>query len=334
MLGICTIVWLTAACGGAGADSPDGGGDDGDGDGGGGDDTTAPTVVSVSPASGAAGVREDATVVFVFSEPMDQLSVQNSVDTSALGGVTFAWSDGGTTLTITPDAPLAYAEGAGNDPDATAAIQYDVTVGTGGADEAGNVLAVGAQTVFTTLKSMSTTFGRDNALTGAGTPDGVTTDADDFCYVGDDALGAAAKGYRGYITMDLAALPATAVEIVSATLEGAQLAEIGNPYGALADSAGLILEHAVFTLGDSNADNAAFNGTPLSQVGTFADAGDTNLSVDVTPQVQDDLAHRGERSSRSQYRLRFSQFTNLDATADYVLIGRDELALDVVYLVP
>jgi len=335
LVGLCTAALLLVGCGGSSEDDPaaDAGQDHG-ADAGDVEDTTAPEILSVSPADNATGVRDDATVVFEFSEPMDQLSVQNSIDTSDLGGVSFAWSNGGATLTITPDEPLAYAEGTGNNPGDTNALRYTVVIGTGATDEAGNHVDIGAQTTFSTLKAISTSFGRDNALTGAGTPAGVTTDADDFLYVGDDALGGASNGYRGYITIDMGLLPTTAVEIASATLSGYQLAEIGSPYPALGAGSGVILDHSVFTLGDEAADNAAFNMMPLSQVGVLANAGDTALEIDVTSQAQDDLEHRNERDSLSQYRLRFTEFTNLDGTADYVLIGRDELTLDVVYLAP
>lgn len=298
------------------------------------EDTTPPEIVSIIPADGAIGVRADAVVTIAFSEPMDRLAVQNSLDTSDLGGVTFTWTDGNATLTIEPNDPLAYVEGTGNVPGDTAAKQHTVIIGTGATDEAGNGLEAGIQVAFSTLKSMTTSFGRDNALTGAGTPNGLITDADDFLYVGDDAMGAAAAGYRGYITMDMTLLPDTAVDVVWARLRGVQLAELGNPYGALGDSTGVILEHAVFALGTAAEDNAAFNLTPMSQAGVFANPGETTLTLDVSAQVRDDLQNRAARNHRSQYRLRFGEFTNLDDTADYVLLGRDELALEVVYLAP
>lgn len=330
LIGLSAIALLAAACGDVASDvdpGPDAGPIDEE-------DTTPPEIVSIIPADGAIGVRADAVVTIAFSEPMDRLSVQNSLDTSDLGGVTFTWSDGNATLTIEPNDPLAYAEGTGNVPADTTANQFAVILGTGAADEAGNTVESGTQVTFSTLKQMTSTFGRDNALTGAGTPGGVTTDADDFVYVGDDAMGAAAAGYRGYVTMDLTLLPDTAEDIVWARLRGNQLAEIGNPYGALGATTGVILEHTVFTLGTQLEANAAFNQSPLSEVGVFANAGETTLTIEVSEQVRDDLANRATRNSRSQYRLRFSEFTNLDNVADYVLIGRDELELELVYLAP
>jgi hypothetical protein len=311
----------------------------GDGDGMGGADagaqevdTTAPTIVAMQPENGAIGVRADVKVVIEFSEPMDQLSVQNSIDTSELGGVSFEWKDDSSTLVVLPDEPLEYAEGA--DPEETAALQYAVTIGVGARDEAGNAIEVGAQTIFKTLKSISNTLPRYNAFTGAGTPGGVITDADDFLYVGDDDAQAEASSYRGYMSIDFSGLPSTAVEIVSATLRGAQLAEFGAPYAALGNGSGLLLEHGVFTLGTQQQDSAAFNMTPLSLVGDFANTGDTALSIDVTAEAQDDLQNRASRGDLSQYRARFDTFTNLDDTADFVLLDRESLELDVVYLTP
>ena len=69
------------------------------------EDTTAPTVFSMSPANGSIGVREDAVLVIEFSEPMDQLSVQNSLDTTDFAGIQFDWTNDSRTLTVTPDDP-------------------------------------------------------------------------------------------------------------------------------------------------------------------------------------------------------------------------------------
>ncbi len=297
-------------------------------------DTTAPTFLSISPADGDTGIRRDAPVVIRFSEAMDQLSVQNSIDSTDLGAVDFGWSDGGATLTITPATPLEYAEGTGIDPSVTPGIAYQVVVGTGATDEAGNAVAEGLQSKFTTLKSITYSLSRDNEQTGAGTPSGVITDEDDFLVVGDDDAGGAANGYRGYITMDLSPIPQSAVEIFSAGLRGEQLAELGDPYGELSDGAGLLIDHGIFALGADGNENAAFNMAPLSSLGDWADTGDVDLLLNVTAQVQDDFANRVDRLDRSQYRLSFTEFTNLDDTADAVYISRDKLELDVIYLAP
>ncbi len=304
-------------------------------------DTTAPTVVSITPADGATGVRSDAVIVVEFTEPMDRLSVQDGLDTSDLGGVQFSWSDDGTTVTIAPDAPLDYADGFGINPEGTEAKQYQVTVRAGCTDEAGNSLASDVQSTFSTLKSITAGFERDNGLTGSGTPEGIVTTDTGPIKVGDDGNGGISNALRGYITIDLSPLPDTAVEIVSATLADTQSVESNNPYTALGDGTGLLIDHVSYTVatGDfatitGNEANAAFNTTPLAELGVFANSGDTDLSMDVTSQVQDDFAHRVERSNRSQYRLRFSTYTDLDDLANAVYLVRNDVALKVVYLAP
>jgi hypothetical protein len=299
-----------------------------------GSDSTAPTIVSISPANGASGIHRDTEVRIKFSEAMDQLSVQNSLDSADLGAVTFQWSDDGKTLRILPASPLEYAEGTGSDPVLTPGLGYQVVLGTGATDEAGNAVEAGIQTKFMTLKRISYTLTRDNAQTGAGTTAGVTTDDDDFLTIGDDDAGALSRGYRGYITMDMSSLPASAVEIESATLRSYQLFVSGNPYGVLGNGDGLMIDHGIFQLGANGNENLAFNLEPLSVIGEFAQAEDLAISVDVSDAVNDDLLHRAARQDRSQFRLRFDGSTNLDNVADTSYIARDDLALDLVYIAP
>jgi hypothetical protein len=290
-------------------------------------DTTAPTVLSITPADGATGVRADAIVVVKFSEPMDRLSVLDTLASSSLGAVTFDWSDGGATLTIKPVAPLAYAAGTGNDPATVEAKQYVVTLGTGAKDEAGNLVGAGAQTIFKTLKRLSSRLPRKNDLTGTATALSAVGDDDDFLQIGDTASNVA---YRGFISLDLAGLPASAIEITSATLHGAQLFEGPGAYDKLGSGKGVLLDHGAF----SSVGATAFALTPLSSAGEFAKESQTALTADVTAQVNDDLANRSARGNVSQYRLRFTVESNNDGTLDQVFIGRDELALDVEYLAP
>jgi hypothetical protein len=297
-------------------------------------DTTPPTIQSISPADGASGIHRDATVTIAFSEAMDQLSVQNSLDAADLGAVSFEWNAEGTTMRIVPAVALEYAEGTGTDPSVTPGIIYGVVLGTGATDAAGNAVTVGIQSNFTTLKRITHTLVRDNEQTGAGTPSGVTTDDNDFLTVGDDDAGGLANGYRGYITMDMSPLPESALEVESATLRGHQMFVSGDPYEALGNGNGLIIDHGIFELGANGNENSAFNLDPLSTVGELAQADDLALSIDVSSQVNDDLQNRVARLDRSQYRLRFDGFSNLDNVEDAAFIGRNELAIEVVYIAP
>lgn len=108
--------------------------DPADPSGGGDQDTTAPVVVSISPASGQSGVDHDAPIVITFSEDMDPASADGQITLSA-GAVT--------DLTWTTARILTVAHGAWDD-----GAAVTVTIGTGLADAAGNTLAAAHQTSF------------------------------------------------------------------------------------------------------------------------------------------------------------------------------------------
>lgn len=329
---ILTIV--LAGCGGADdsdnvGGNPDGGGEE--------LDTTPPTIVSISPENGAVGVRADTAVVIEFSEPMDQLSVQNTLDTSDLAGVQFSWSDGGKIITITPDEPLAYAEG--TDPAEVDALVYVVTLGSAAADEAGNTVDSGIQTIFSTMREISVTVGIDDAMTASLTPGEVYQIGDNDIYAGDDGEGALAKGIRGAITMDISVVHQDAEEIVSASLLAFQSGFNGNVWVELG---AMLIDHASFDVASDDwatatdlECNAAFNNGALASAGTLmADEEDINVELDVTAFVQDDLDNRADRADRSQYIVRMFDDLNLDENLDGVSILRESLEMDIVYLVP
>ncbi len=289
-------------------------------------DAEAPYVVSVTPANGAIGVRADASVIFEFSEPMDRYSVEHNLLSDDLG-LTFAdWNEAGDALTLTPKEPLSYVTGEGVAPGALSANRYHVVLGTGATDLAGSGIVSGAETVFETLKELTTTLERDNMLTGTATAARQVSDSDDFLDVGDDDND---EGHRSFVSFDLAMLPWGSVEVVEATLTATQISEaIGQPYVELGTA--VIIDQVIFDA----LDNGAFNTDPLSEVGDFAVSGDVELAIDVTPEVHDDLVNRLDRADLSQFRLRFETINNEDGGADQVLIGREDLLLSVTYLVP
>lgn len=100
-------------------------------------DTTAPTVVSVLPASGASDLPTSTTVSVTFSEPVaPNGGISLAVDGGAAVPTTATVS--GNTVTLTPSGPL----GAGT--------AYRLNVTTAVRDLAGNPLASGSFTTFTT----------------------------------------------------------------------------------------------------------------------------------------------------------------------------------------
>ena len=108
------------------------------------DDTTAPTVDSISPVDGATGVATSTTVVITFDEAMNpgQLTTANfllikTTDGTAVS-VTLTYNNAHTQVTLTPVSAL------------TAATKYLVLIKRAVCDEAGNQLATDYIADFTT----------------------------------------------------------------------------------------------------------------------------------------------------------------------------------------
>src|SRR6478736_4332813 len=118
-------------------------------------DTTAPTIVSISPANLATGIKSNAQITITFSEVMNSSAATQALQ---VGGYTASdlntsWDAAGKVLTITPKTAFAYATG--STPAGTPATKYTVTVGTGATDLAGNALASNFSSSFTTLRRIT-----------------------------------------------------------------------------------------------------------------------------------------------------------------------------------
>lgn len=95
---------------------------------GGNEATTPPRVVSVSPPDGATGVPINTSIIIEFSETMDEGATEGSITIVPSIDGTFSWSSQSSVLTFTPDGNLASDE------------TYNVKIGTGAKDLAGNEL--------------------------------------------------------------------------------------------------------------------------------------------------------------------------------------------------
>lgn len=132
-----SLMWLVmllaafvAGCGGGGGSTPD---------------TTAPTVISTSPANAATGVALSANIVVGFSEAMDAATITTTTFTLKQGStvVAGAVSYTGKTATYNPTANL------------TAGLVYTATVTTGAKDLAGNALAAIKTWTFTATSDIT-----------------------------------------------------------------------------------------------------------------------------------------------------------------------------------
>jgi hypothetical protein len=284
-------------------------------------DTTAPLVVDSTPSASATGVPASAKIMVTFSEPMDPATVEDAYSSQQLplDKVSLAWNADGTVLTISPDAPLLYAQGQGTDPSAVTPFTYAITIGTEAADLAGNPMAAPMQLSFATKRRLAGSFSIDpnltKALLDATVLPGVSL------YAGDNATG---KRYHSYVTFDLSALPAGS-EVELASFDGTQTAPFGAPY-----SLGPIMaQHLTYSTMDNIGAVQA-----ISLPGPFStDAALQAKAIDVTSQVKDDVTNRVARGNRSQYRLQIETQTNANGAADTAVFTKNTFDMSITYVV-
>ncbi|WP_192930894.1 Ig-like domain-containing protein [Deinococcus sp. AJ005] len=313
---LLTTALSLAACGGGGTPTPDPA------------DTTAPSVVSITPASGATGVAKDANIVVTFSEKMNQAATQAAYQSTDLpaASVTFSWNAGGTALTINPNADLAYT---------ALGKTYSFSLSTTATDIAGNALPA-TNSNFKTFKQITTTLSSTPALDGRVRSDGEVVTNDGSLYIGDSATVGNAT-YRSYLSFDLAGLPAalTSANILAANLTVNQYAVAGSPYTDLdVGASDLMLDHVNYGTSLTAAD---FDPTVYSNQGDIISSPTLgNYTKSVLSALKDD---RTNSRVRSQYRLRFAKLTDGDGNADIAYLRSGDSATDkpslvVTYLIP
>jgi hypothetical protein len=109
-------------------------------------DVISPSVLSVSPVSGATGVAVSSAVTVTFTEAMDASTLTGTTFTVAAGGTAVPGTVGcsGATATFTPTGNLS------------ASTSYSATVTTGAEDLAGNAIASAYTWSFTTGTATAT----------------------------------------------------------------------------------------------------------------------------------------------------------------------------------
>jgi Bacterial Ig-like domain len=290
-----------------------------------------PAILSVSPKNGAVGVASDANIVIVFSEPMDHAVTEAAYQSESLpsGSVSFLWNDDSTELTVVPDAPLAYPTG--SDPAEVEARRVSFFVSSSAADAEGRRLAEPYESSFSLLRQieLSLLAVQDRDLSGSFRSNdsyggGACARGQINMCVGDQRVNGENEQYKGFISFELVDVPVEA-QGLSAMLSMQITAMSGNPFGGLG---GLVLEHASFDVIDID----AFEEDALDEIGLIADAGraGATVSADVSAAFSADRLER----ALSQYRLRFEDATDGDATADTLLSAWDTQTLDVSYLLP
>jgi hypothetical protein len=329
--GIDGTVGSGGSAGTAGTDGADAGGDASDAPP---PDTTAPTIVSVSPADGSSGVRKDVSISITFSEPMNRERTQAAYSSADLApsAVTFAWSADDTVLTIDPVSDLVYV--ADTVPLRASPKKYSFTLTSAATDRAGNGLASEFAGSFTTSRQVTQMLAAQVwKLEELGAERGVFDCTQGSLFIGETATGGPTAYQVALFQFDLSALAPGVQSFVEATLRAQQGESLGTPFGAshLGD---VVVDHTSF----DPIDGTAISGAALRRLGVFSSSptpGPRSLRVLVA--ATEDHQKRIERSYRSQYRLAFSRRSGTNPTTDLANFScesgsRPELALE--YLVP
>lgn len=322
MTKLVLLALLLAACGSVNSDGPADVDAAGDAD----TDPTTLSIISVDPANAATGVAAAATIVIRFDTPMDQPSVEAAWQSADLppDQLAFAWDAAGTTLTVTPNAPLELAAGAGLDPDVVIARAYAYSIATTAKGLDGRSLDQSRAVSFTTLRKLEVDLVVVDALTRTIRADGnVFAENAVTLSVGDSAGNLQTKTFA---TFALPILP-TGSTVDAATLRADQNSTGGAPY-AFGDLAALHTSN-------SPIDSTAFAATPLAVIGALSvDATPGEKTLAVTDQLVDDLANRATRGDRTQYRLEFATPNNTNGLADDARFARTSFGLTLAYVIP
>ncbi len=311
-------------------------------------DTTAPTIVSVSPSSGAAGVAKDANIVVTFSEAMNQASAQAAFQSADLGASTITWNAGGTVMTVNPNADLTYT---------ASGKAYSFQVTTTATDLAGNPLSNPSSVTFTTFKQLTANLPIKATTVGEiSNTFGVNSVAADIL-VGDQNNNTSRRGFVGF---DISSLPAglSPDNVLSARLRMFVNSPIqGTPFTDLFPSCSgllcalqgksVVLEHVAY---GNTITGSAYNITPLSAdvrgltdetpcatlICLFVGTSTGWNASDISAWLKDDLTNRAARGNLSEVRLKFPIDTNGDNSADYIAVNNaaNKAQLIVTYLMP
>ncbi len=285
---------------------------------------TPPVVTETTPSDGTAGVSDDVVLVVTFSEPMNTSSVEAAYQSDDLPAesVTFAWNSEETELSITPNAPLTYAEG--TNLDELVAESYSFTIGTGAEDLTGNALEAQETVTFTTLRRCSEDLNNNASLSGYYRNGAGGNNL--FIIAGDEGA-EDNRQFKGFFTFDIGDLPDNIQSFEKADLQVTQDTVNSSPYSDL----GTLSVHSIIF---SSAAQAAFDASSLHELTIPNSATLGQKTVNALAAVSDDYAARDSRTDPySQYRLEFSKPTDNDGTADQARFDTTA-TLELTYLVP
>lgn len=272
----------------------------------------APYIIEFSPADGETGVGLKPVVSVTFSEPMDEASTEAafSISPPVLGA--FAWEDDGRVLKFTPDVAFDYS------------TKVEWQVASSATDEAGLAMTSGQASSFLVLRQKTMTLysqpARDGFVyaPGAGALDHVVTEG----FNGHNSL-LVGTWTRGFLSFDLADLPAEAVDITAAELVIHQRAHHAQAYTGTTGALWIVsLPYGDLDIGDFATPTPTVCPNLCYPLGfeLSSSAADGWKTVEVTPLVRADwkagvanlesLVGPGGPERLSQFRLQFLNENN------------------------
>lgn len=298
----------------------------GDTDGSTGEPATVPMIVEMTPADGDIGVHADSPIVVQFSEAMDKAATQAAYQSADLpaAAVTFGWNEAGDALTITPNAPLDYADS--DDPDGNDALTYSFTLTTAAESELGEALPDDATTTFATLRRLSQDFADDPLLSGRVRDLGGAALIAGSYHLGDTTTGDVG---RGFISFDVSTLADGPITVQSANFHARFSTVNGNPF---VDLGAVVYQHVAYdTFNDALFDTPGIG----SASGLFATAQQQEVDRDVADIVETVLNDEATYGQRVQLRTLwvFSE-SDGDSVSDGVTYIATDSALELTYLAP
>ncbi|HEY3255080.1 MAG TPA: Ig-like domain-containing protein [Polyangiaceae bacterium] len=290
-------------------------------------DTTAPTIVSISPTNNATGVKSNASITITFSEVMNSAAATQAMQ---VGGFTASdlntsWDAAGKVLTVTPKTGgFAYANG--STPAGTPATKYTVTVGTGATDLAGNPLASVFSSSFTTLRHITQSIASGTAAAystyGHAVGDGpVSCPTYDPLWVDIWTNPGSGGTYYIFIPFDTSVMgSASSITLESASFSATQVAASGAFY----TSHQVVLKRVTYQA----IDKTVLDATVLDSFGVFASSAVAqptanvfaDLSADITANVRQEM-----------FRLEPTGTADSGTMANFTCSG---FYLNVVYTIP